>query len=210
MTFSTSTLFFFFVLAIGIIMMVFFRNKKYNLLTIQAISKELETTLQPKDQTYTWIGGSVGCIAEYITKGPIRKVDATITMLARQSVLFYPISKLLFGNDRLFLVMHPNEKVRREAHVLEQWYYRLRLRKLDHATDMKHQTLRLQGKTFHLFAAQQADLQPLIDWMQKLATPDLIKHVAIMPENNTIYLYMVPRVGKIEQIVKALMDLLPK
>jgi hypothetical protein len=210
MTFSISTLFFVFVLAIGLIMMVFFRNKKYNLLTIQAIGKELEAALQPKDQTYTWIGGTVGCIAEYITKGPIQKVDATITMLARQSVLFYPISKLLFGNDRLFVVVHPHEKVRREAHVLEQLYYRLRLRKLEHAADMKHQTLRLQGKTFHIFATQQADVQPLSDWMQKLSTPDVIKHVAIMPENNTIYLYMVARVGTVEHTVKALMNLLPK
>ena len=130
MTFSTEMLFFLMVLAIGVLMLVFFRNRKYNLLMIQAISKELEAALTPKDQTYTWLGGSVGFTAKYETSKPLRKVDATLTMLSRQSLIFYPISKLMFGNDRLFVVMYPYEKFRREAHILEHWYYKLRLQTL--------------------------------------------------------------------------------
>lgn len=41
------------------------------------------------------------------------------------AVFFYPISKLLFGNDRLFIVCYPVEKFRREAHILEHWCHTL-------------------------------------------------------------------------------------
>lgn len=207
-SFTTSTLFFLFVLAIGIIMLVFFRNKKYNLLTIQAIGKELEAALQPKDQTYTWLGGAVGCIAEYITERPLRKVDATITMLARQSVLFYPISKLLFGNDRLFVVFHPFEKSRREAHVLEKWYYTLRLRKLDNQNVLNREEIAVQGKTFYLFSSDKAGIEKLSAWVQTFPAPKLLKHVALMPEAGTIYLYMAPQLTYVTPSVQALKELI--
>jgi hypothetical protein len=194
LTISSQTLFFLFVVIIGILMLVFFRNRKYNLMTLQAVGKELESALRPADQTYTWLGGSIGFNAEYKTEKPLRKVDATMTMLSRQSVLFYPISKLLFGNDRLFVVLHPfNGKFRREAHILEHWYYKLRLRTLEHESSLIRSSIELNGKTFDIFSSDKAGIEKLKSWIQALPAPELIKHVAFAPENGTIFLYMIPK-----------------
>ena len=69
-TLSSQVLFFLFIVLIGILMLVLFRNRKYNLLVIRTVGKELESALRPKDQTYTWLGGSVGFRAEYQTEKP--------------------------------------------------------------------------------------------------------------------------------------------
>jgi hypothetical protein len=207
-TINSQTLFFLFVVSIGILMLVLFRNRKYNLLTIQAIGKELESALHPADQTYTWLGGTVGFNAEYKTVKPARKIDATLTMLSRQSLLFYPISKLLFGNDRLFVVLHPlGEKFRREAHILDHWYYKLRLRTLENESSLIRSSIELNGKTFDLFSSDKAGIEKLRAWIQKLPAPELIKHVAFAPENGTLFLYMIPKLDAVAPTAQAFMKL---
>ncbi|PIE32858.1 hypothetical protein CSA56_13755 [candidate division KSB3 bacterium] len=204
-TLSSQMLFFIFVVTIGILMLVLFRNRKYNLFTIQAIGKELESALQPVDQTYTWLGGSVGFNAEYSTEKPLRKVDATVTMLARQSMLFYPISKLLFGNDRLFVVLYPSHKtIKREAHILDHWYYKLRLRTFDNESALKHSSIQLNGKTFDIFSSDQAGITMLTAWIQALPCSERVKHVALTPDSGTVYLYMDPKVETVAPVVRAL------
>lgn len=207
-TLSTQTLFFFMLVSIGILTLVFSRNHKYNQTMLKAIARELETALQPQDQTYTWLGGSVGFRVEYETAKPLRKVEATATMLSRQSVFFYPISKLLFGNDRLFIVCYPVEKFRREAHILEHWYYTLRLRTLENEAAFLQKTITVQGKTFHVFSSDKTNLEKLAAWISNLPAPRLVKHLAFAPENGTLYLYMIPRVEALAPVMKALFRLL--
>ncbi|PID57555.1 hypothetical protein CSB45_06925 [candidate division KSB3 bacterium] len=208
-TCNTQMLFFLMLIAIGILMLVFFRNRKYNLLMIQAVSKELEAALEPKDQTYTWLGGSVGFTAQYETLKPLRKAEATLTMLSRQSLLFYPISKLMFGNDRLFVVMYPYERCRSEAHVLEQWYYKLRLRSLENESTFHRHSIALQGKTFYIFSSDKAEVEKLSAWMQSIPQAALIKHVALVPKNGTLYLYMIPKLdGITRQTIKHMLSML--
>ena len=209
-TFSSQVLFFLFIVFIGILMLVFYRNRKYNILFVQAVGKELEAALSPTDQTYTWLGGAVGFTAEYITEKPIRKVDATVTMLSRQSLLFYPVSKLFFGNDRLFVVLYPFDKSRREAHVLEKWYYNVRLRSLENEAALNRQEIAVNGKKFYLFSSDKAGLEKLSAWMHTFPAPQLMKHVALMPEQGTIYLYMVPKLGAVTASVQALKELISK
>ena len=202
---SSHMLFFLFVVVIGVLMLVLFRNRKYNLLTIRAIGKELESALQPEDQTYTWLGGSVGFNAEYKTGKPLRKVEATLTMLSRQSMFFYPISKLLFGNDRLFIVLYPARKtIKREAHILDRWYYKLRLRNFDNESALTRSSLQLKGKTFDIFSSDKAGITMLTTWLQTLPFPERVKHVALMPDTGTVYLYMDPKVETVSPVVQAL------
>lgn len=201
---STEVVFFLFIAGIGVLMLTFYRNRKYNLTTIKTISTELEAALQPTDQTYTWLGGAVGFRADYQTAPPLQKVEATVTMLSRQSLLFYPISKLLFGNDRLFVVMYPQAKFQREAHILERRYYRFRLRTLENEATFIRKTVTLQNKTFDLFSSDKAGIERLSAWLTSLPNPELIKHVAFVPENGSVYLYMIPKPETIAQTVTSL------
>ncbi|GAK52002.1 hypothetical membrane protein, conserved [Candidatus Moduliflexus flocculans] len=200
----TQTLFFIFIVVIGILMLVYFRNRKYNLALLTIVSKELEAALQPTDQTYTWIGGTVGFKAEYQTPNPLRKAEATATMLSRQSLLFYPISKVLLGNDRLFVVIYPTERFRREAHIIERWYYRLRLQTLENEADFIRKTVTVRNKTFDLFSSDNAGIEKLSAWLTRLPNPELIKHVAFVPENGSVYLYMIPKPDAITQTVSTM------
>ncbi len=203
----TQTLFFLFIVAIGMLMLVYFRNRKYNLALLTLISKELETALQPTDQTYTWIGGTVGFKAEYQTSSPLRKAEATATMLSRQSLLFYPISKILLGNDRLFVVLYPTERFRREAHIIERWYYRLRLKTLENEANFVRKMVTVQGKTFELFSSDKAGIEKLSDWLANIPNPALVKHVAFVPDNGSVYLFMIPKPDAIAQTVGAIIRL---
>ena len=209
-SFSEQTLFFLFILGIAMLMLVFSRNRKYNIQTIAAIGKELESALRPNDQTYTWLGGSVGFKAEYQTPKPLRKAEATVTMLSRQSLLFYPISKIMFGHDRLFVVLYPIEKFRREAHLLERRYYTFRLRTLDNEASFIRKTVELRGKTFDLFSSDHAGIETLSAWLNALPDPTLVKHVAFTPENGSVYLYMTPHLTAIAPTITSLAALIGK
>jgi hypothetical protein len=156
------------------------------------------------------LGGTVGFTAEYVTEKPLRKVEATLTMLSRQSLLFYPISKLFFGNDRLFVVLYPLDKFRREAHILENWYYKIRLRTLEDESSFIRSSIQLNGKTFHIFSSDKAGIEKLTSWVKSLATPELIKHVTFVPQNGTVYLYMIPKTECVTPVVRALKKLIGK
>ncbi|MCD6087565.1 MAG: hypothetical protein J7K11_06335 [Candidatus Hydrothermae bacterium] len=86
----------------GFIYLQFLRGRRRNLERIRRCSAILEKIFQPADKTYTWIGGVAGFKAEYRLRDT-RKLYATFALLPRQSLLYFPISKLIFRADRLYL-----------------------------------------------------------------------------------------------------------
>ena len=105
---------------------------------------DLVDIVQPEDQTFTNIGGLVGYHANLIVqrKGPVSRVDATITMLPRHSMLYMPVSKLIMRYDRLFVTIHLKPHVPGEGHLIESRYAAFRGPKITNATRMQSQTVR--------------------------------------------------------------------
>jgi hypothetical protein len=64
----------------------------------------LEDIFTPKEKSYTNIGGSVGYHARYtFDDNIIDRIDLTLLLLPRHSLLWLPFSKLIFKDDRLFI-----------------------------------------------------------------------------------------------------------
>ncbi len=86
----------------AVAMYQFFRGRKLNLMMMSKVSKGLETALKPTDKEYAWLGGYVGFRANYSLEHG--EVEATLTLLPRQALLYLPVSLLVNRSDRLYLV----------------------------------------------------------------------------------------------------------
>lgn len=202
---TNQDLFILFVLAAGIIVMAFFWGRRRNLSLIRAFGKELENAIKPEDQEYTWLGGEIGFRADYVTKGPFKKVEATVALLPRQSLLYYPISKLTSGYDKLYVVFHPIKKIIREIHVIEKRYHRFRLSGLKEEPRFAKEEVRLGEKTLKVLSEDRRLSSDLVSWIRHLPNPALLKHIALVPETGTVYLLMTPRLGLVQKYVEGLM-----
>ncbi|MDY6986265.1 MAG: hypothetical protein SVE93_07730, partial [Candidatus Thermoplasmatota archaeon] len=81
----------------------FFRGRKLNLLIMSKVSKDLEEALKPVDKEYTWLGGYVGFKARYKLRNA--EVEATLTLLPRHALLYFPISLIVTKADKLYIVV---------------------------------------------------------------------------------------------------------
>ncbi|MBE0557962.1 MAG: hypothetical protein IH628_12085 [Proteobacteria bacterium] len=81
------------------------QNKKISL----SVLKDLLELIRPDDQTFTNIGGAIGYHAQLRVKKKnalLSRVDATITLLPRHSLLYLPVSKMIRKYDRLFITLY--------------------------------------------------------------------------------------------------------
>jgi hypothetical protein len=99
-------------------------GRKINLRLSRDVSKELERIFRPKDQTYIWIGGLIGFRAAYVVENYVT-LKITMLMLPRHSVLYFPISKLTSGNDRLWVDWGLKNDPGFEFHIVEYGSRRL-------------------------------------------------------------------------------------
>lgn len=189
------------ILAAGLLTLGYFRGRRINLGLARAIGSELERVLRPKDQTYTWLGGILGFKADYRSNGAVPRVEATLTLLPRHSLLYLPVARLLSGGDRLFVVAHPREPVRGEAHVIAA-SYRRRLGRLAGESGWRREVVEVRGKQFEVVGEDPAAVAGLREWLRAVPEPGPVKHLALVPRTGTLYLYLVPVPGKVEPILR--------
>src|SRR6056297_3173868 len=120
----------------------------------------LVDTLNPKDQNFTTIGGQTGYHANLIPKNNnfIRRVDATITLLPRQSWLYMPFSLMTFRFDRLFIMLLFSKKamgILKEGHLIEEKYSRFRGPKITNEEELQKEVLKWGDKDFLLYYADE-------------------------------------------------------
>ena len=90
--------FFFTVILVG----GYFWGVKQNKKITQKIFFSLEEIFKPVEKKITAIGGSIGYHATFILNHPrINKIDLTLVLLPRHSLLWLPFSLLIFRHDRL-------------------------------------------------------------------------------------------------------------
>ncbi len=168
----------------------FFYGRKKNLIYIRDYSRELENALNPVDKIYHWIGLYAGFRAYYTLKGAIKKVEATIVLLPRQSIFYLPISFLTLKHDRYYLVYHLGKCKCRETHLLSP--EALSHVKLDFP---KHKILkrRIMGKTFYVVEGGSNEYHLLRSIVEKY--PNNILHVSVTPKTNVLYIYAKPAPG---------------
>lgn len=178
----------------------YFRGRKKNLEMARAISRELEAVLHPKDQTYTWLGGVLGFKAEYRGVSGANRVEATLTLLPRHSLLYLPVAWLLSGGDRLFVVIYTTKPIRGEAHVVAA-SYRRRLGRLADESKWRREVMEGGAQSFEVLGEEPSAVASLRDWIRSLPQSRFLKHLALVPRTGTLYLFMVPAPGKIHELL---------
>jgi len=171
----------------------FYWGRRRNLALIREFSQEMETALRPLDQTYTWLGGEIGFRADYQTEGEFSSVEATCTMLPRQSVLYFPIARVITGFDRLYVLFRVQKNIKEEAHILDPWYGKTRGQKIQNRSNLYAEQIQVGPRTFELLFRNSRIATEMKSFLGSLERPDLLKHLAINPDTQTIYLLMVPR-----------------
>ncbi len=169
----------------------FFRGRKLNLMLMYFTMKEAEKILKPLDKNYTLLGTYVGYTAIYDLKGTIKKAEVTVTLLPRQSLFYFPISLLTSRFDRAFVRFIFPRKVKKEAHIISRHYYRLGMsREVRGFQDMVKEDLEVNGRKYVLAYFSGSAARKLVKFIKSLQRPDIIKHVAVVPQNRSLYIAM--------------------
>ena len=177
------------------------RNRRIYLAAFNALVE----VLKPKDQKFTTIGGQTGHHANLIPKKNsfIRRVDATITLLPRQSWLYMPISMLTFRFDRLFLLLLFGKKAMKlvsEGHLIEEKYSRFRGPKITNEDSLTMERMRWGDKEYLLYYADEGIKKDLLDLKDQLGGPGYLRHVAVVPDQDQMFLFMIPKLGYVDQV----------
>lgn len=183
------------------------RNKRIFLNAFDA----LITVFRPKDQQFTNIGGLSGYHANLVPHRNkyIRRIDATITLLARQSWLYFPISRLTRKFDRLFMIFFLSPQATgllTEGHIIEKQYSRIRGAHIEHEDRLDRYTFAWGGHSFTLYYEDERVKTELEHCIQMLGEPLTLRHIALVPERERMYVFMVPRQRSVERVVSVLHD----
>ena len=94
----TTPLFLLFVAFSCLLSVVYYWGRRQNRKVFLAAFNDLVDVIRPDDQNFTNIGGTVGYHANLLIEEkdkPFGKVEATITLLPRHSLLYMPISLMI-------------------------------------------------------------------------------------------------------------------
>ncbi len=183
------------------------QNKK---LFISAFN-DLVDVVKPDDQTFTNIGGVVGYHTNLFIKkkGPVSRVDATITLLPRHSWLYFPISKIISKYDRLFITMYLKQNPSGEGHLIEKKYAGFRGPKITNEQRLNKETIKWGNHDFYLYYENLKVRDHFVKFTELNPEPAIIKHIAIVPDQKKGFVFMIPQRTKVAQYFAPIYQWLP-
>ncbi len=186
------------------------RGRKRNKTIYISAFQDLVETFKPDDQTFTNIGGFVGHHANFRFEGKdvVNEIDATITLLPRHAPLYMPISRLLMGNDRLFISLYMRCSPPGEGHLIEKKYAGFRGPKITNAPRLYREEVRWGPYEYYLYYEQMNMYRRLKEFIGATPDPGHIRHVAIMPGERKGFIFMIPEEGEVAKYLKPVYGLL--
>ncbi len=195
----------------AIAVLQFFKGRRHNLVLLKIAAETLEKVFNPIDKVYRIVGIYVGFQAVYWLRDKhVDHAEATVLLLPRYSAFYYPISKALNRFDKLFITFwYPKKTVFDEIHVVRHGAYRRSLRKV--IKDLEHMTVSetvVKGVRFVIASrGRSSQLKKVVKFLEELSDPSKILHVALVPQNNSIYLYAVYDPKMIEELASKSLSL---
>ena len=172
---------------------------------------DLVAVVKPDDQTFTNIGGVVGYHTNLFIKkkGPVSRVDATITLLPRHSWLYLPISKIISKYDRLFITLYLKQNPSGEGHLIEKKYARFRGPKITNEQRLNKETIKWGTHDFYLYYENVKVRDHFVKFMELNPEPAIIRHIAIVPDQKKGFVFMIPHRTKVAQYFAPIYQWLP-
>lgn len=175
-----------------LVLLQYVRGRKANLRLARAVSDALERALEPLDQKYTWIGGVSGFKAVF-DLGQGMEVRVTLAMCPRHAILYLPISWLIFGWDRLLLLVEKRSLAPGEGHLIRKGTRRTPGTWVPSRSGFPLcENAEVDKRTFRLLASDARTMDRLRSCMAELASSGL-RHLATLARDPMIYLNADPR-----------------
>ena len=180
----------------------YFRGGRKNKRIYLSAFNSLKEIIKPKNEIYTNIGGLTGHHAKFIPKGnsPFREAEATITLLPRQSGLYYPISRMLMKIDRLFVSFTLKENFPEtvtESHLIEKKFSTFKTVKIHNPEDFSIDEVKWGSADFFVYYKDEAGKKRYNNLLNTIPDPGKIRHLAVVPEHKRIFVFMEPVYGKV-------------
>ncbi|MBP1912906.1 hypothetical protein [Thermococcus stetteri] len=180
----------------------FYKGRKLNLQLMEFYLRSIEEVVKPEDKDYVWLGGYIGFRANYkINRDNIRKFEYTLTLLPRHSILYFPISLVTSRHDKLYIVVRPFAQIKREAHLIQKGYYRLKPG-IENEPLLQKEEVEIAGKKYEALFEKRRDMENLKALLENLPNPKDIKHIALTPKTNVFYVQMKPDPDTIKETVE--------
>lgn len=183
-------------------------GKRRNARILHSAMEGIADALRPRDQQYTNIGGQTGFHANFLPGAldSVRRVDVTMTLLPRQSWLYLPFSLLTRKFDRLYMSYELNKRGRgliEEGHLIDAQLERMRGHHIENVDALTREELDWGGRTFYLYAASEQTRGALLDLRNRLGDhPGGFRHVALVPEQDRYYTFMIPHKDTVGGVVQ--------
>jgi len=173
----------------------FYRGRKKNLQIMIKTIRELESALSPIDKNYTMLGLYSGFRADYILRDKPKKVVATLGLMPREALWYYPISLLTLKHDRLYIVYYLDTKRLPKLHLVNAkvlGYSGIDVRR----EDLKE--VNIANKTYLAYSTDEKSLQRAVELVN--SHPEVL-HLAVTPETGVLYVFAKPEPGRIRDLV---------
>ena len=194
---------FYLFIAFSIVLSIsYFRGARKNKRIYLAAFNSIKDLIKPGDQIYTNIGGQTGYHARFAMKGntPFYEIEATVTLLPRQSGLYYPISRFLMKIDRLFISFTLREKFPEnitEAHLIEKDFSTFKTLKIHNHEDFTIDEIKWGNEDFLIYYKSEDGRKYFNSLLKTVSDPGKIRHLAVIPEHKRIFVFMEPVYGKV-------------
>ncbi len=175
----------------------FFFGRKKNLELMIEYVKELERGLNPLDKEYILLGLYSGFRAKYIVKGKNTEVvEASLGLMPRLSIWYYPISLLTLKHDRLYLVYRLKKTPPSKFHLFNSKITKYKGIDIEQE---RFEEIEINGIPYLAYY----DDGELLMKMKKLVEkyPNIL-HIAITPNTKVLYFFLKPRPKIVEEIAK--------
>ncbi len=178
----------------GVTVLQFFRGRKLNLQLVEFYMKATIASFKPVDRNFVWLGGYIGYRAYFDLEDGL-KLEYTLTLLPRQSLLYFPISLLTNRHDKLYLVFRLR-RLNGEAHLIRRGYYRLRP-KIDDEVALRKEVVRIHDLEYELLYDKREYAELLVNFIEGFTKVGNVKHISLTPSTKVLYILMKPEIESI-------------
>lgn len=161
----------------------------------------LVEAIKPVDQTFTNIGGLIGYHGNFATRkdSPVGKVEATITFLPRQSLLYLPFSILIRKHDRLFVTLYLRQTPLEEGHLIEENYARYRQARITNEARLNRERIDWGPRKFLVYYQSQKMQDRLMKFTEANPDPGILRHIAVVPDQKKCFVFLIPKKGMVKK-----------
>jgi len=174
----------------------FYKGRKLNLMLMRHYLREIEDVIKPVDKEYMWLGGYVGYRAKY--KSDL-EVETTLTLLPRQSLLYFPIALVTSRHDKLYLVFRSGSAG--SAHIIQKGCFRIKPR-IENEELMNIDYVSIDGVEFEVLFDNRRLADRLLELVKMLPKPRNVKQVSVTP--STFYVFMRPEPENVKEYIKTI------